>query len=141
MNNLYILNFRRYIFGSIAALSLLTTTALAQSTTSTQSAASFVGSALVVSGSPYLLLHSGAAAVESVKVAGESIYLVLKSPLDASLTTVKFSTKALGGASITAGESIRVVTNAAGSLLVYAGKLLAVVPNEVGKSLMHQSTH
>ena len=141
MNIHPIRSLRRLAFACLAILSFTSTPTLAQSSSADSSMLSVYASGLVVSGAPYSVFQSGAAIVESVKVVGESLYMVLKSPVDASVTTIKLSTKALGATSVVAGESIQVVANAAGSLLVYAGKLLAIIPNEVGKSLVHHSTH
>ncbi|MBQ5946701.1 hypothetical protein [Massilia sp. ST3] len=94
-------------------------------------------SASVVGGSVLLAAAGGSLVVESVRASGDGVDLVLRNAADASVATVRLSSKAAGALSLGAGTVIEVLSSSAGQLLVLSGKAIAFIPNEAGKALLH----
>lgn len=77
----------------------------------------------------------GGLAVGSVEV----VTLTLKNAVNGSQYVIKASGKAVQGASVAVGTSVRVVAESTGYAVIASGQLLAFIPNAIGQMLMHQS--
>lgn len=77
----------------------------------------------------------GGLVVESV----ELVTLTLKNAATGSQYVIKASGKAVQGASVAVGTSVRVVAESTGYAVIASGKLLAFIPNAIGQALLHQS--
>lgn len=102
---------------------------------------SLLGSVVVVWGSGEALSKAGTVVADSVETVGDSVKVVLKGASNASTTTLKLSTAALGKASLAAGTVVQVVTMSTGFALVVSGEVIAFFPNEAGKALLHHSNY
>jgi hypothetical protein len=71
--------------------------------------------------------------------ASEVVSLTIKGIESGSTFIVKASTKAVRGASVAAGTSVRVVAESTGYALMASGQLLAFIPNAIGQALLYQS--
>jgi hypothetical protein len=77
----------------------------------------------------------GGLAVGSVEV----VTLTIKNAVNGSQYVIKASGKAVQGASVAVGTSVRVVAESTGYAVIASGQLLAFIPNAIGQMLMHQS--
>jgi hypothetical protein len=77
----------------------------------------------------------GGLAVGSV----ELVTLTIKNSVTGSQYVIKASGKAVQGASVAVGTSVRVVAESTGYAVIASGKLLAFIPNAIGQALLHQS--
>ena len=106
---------------------------------SAASQASATLSGVVVDGSILTVAAAGSVVVASVRTVGDALEIVLESAVDASRTTVRLSSTALGGLSLATGTVLEVVTASTGYVLVMSGKAIAFLPNEAGKALLHHA--
>ena len=127
----------------------LASPALAQSDKASQASAAGVNSILAspvlsLEGKPLeasaaLGLGGSFIVVGVVEGVGEVVSLTIKGVEAGSTFIVKASTKAVKGASVVAGTSVRVVAESTGYALIASGQLLAFIPNAIGQALLHQS--
>jgi hypothetical protein len=96
-------------------------------------------SAVIVSGSMYMLKESGRLVVTGIKAVPDGVVVVLKGVSDATTLSVKLTGQAAGSLSAAVGTVVEVVAGATGSMLVIAGQAIAFIPNEIGTALLHQS--
>lgn len=71
--------------------------------------------------------------------ASEVVSLTIKGVEAGSTFIVKASAKAVKGASVAVGASVRVVAESTGYALMVSGQLLAFIPNAIGQALLYQS--
>ncbi|WP_395669861.1 hypothetical protein [Rhodoferax sp.] len=69
----------------------------------------------------------------------ELVTLTLKNVATGSQYVIKASGKAVQGASVAVGTSVRVVAESTGYAVIASGKLLAFIPNAIGEALLHHS--
>ena len=69
----------------------------------------------------------------------ELVTLTLKNVATGSQYVIKASGKAVQGASVAVGTSVRVVAESTGYAVIASGKLLAFIPNALGEALLHHS--
>jgi hypothetical protein len=69
----------------------------------------------------------------------ELVSLTLKNVATGSQYVIKASGKAVQGASVAVGTSVRVVAESTGYAVIASGKLLAFIPNAIGEALLHHS--
>jgi hypothetical protein len=111
-----------------------------------------MGAASIIMASPVLSLEGkpleasaalgagGSYVVGGLVVASvELVTLTLKNVATGSQYVVKASGKAVQGASVSVGTSVRVVAESTGYAVIASGKLLAFIPNAIGQALLHQS--
>lgn len=111
--------------------------ARAQSTVSEASALSALPLVISVT-APVAILAAGATlTVASVEAVSNGTVWVLERASDGARATLRFSTRAVAGASTAVGTAVVVTTMASGYVLSAAGKAIAFIPNEVGNALIY----
>lgn len=90
---------------------------------------------VVLASTPVLLLTgAGMLTVVAVEASADGTVWVLERASDG----VRFSMQVAGGASVVAGQALRVTALATGWVLSAAGEVVAFVPNSVGIALLYQ---
>jgi hypothetical protein len=133
---------------SACLAALLCTSAIAQNNEGSKAlsmgAASIVASPVMsLEGKPLdasLALGVGGSFVVGGLVVGsvELVTLTLKNAATGSQYVIKASGKAVQGASVAVGTSVKVVAESTGYAVIASGKLLAFIPNAIGQALLHQ---
>ena len=134
---------------SLCLAAILCTHALAQNSEGSKALSSGVASIVA---SPVMSLEgrpleaSAALGVGGLFVVGglvvgsvELVTLTIKNVATGSEYVIKASSKAVQGASVTVGTSVRLVAESTGYAVIASGKLLVFIPNAIGQALLHQS--
>jgi hypothetical protein len=139
----------KQFFQSLCLVAVLCTTAIAQNNEGSKALSSGVASVVAspvmsLEGKPLdasLALGVGGSFIVGGLVVGsvEVVTLTIKSAVNGSQYVIKASGKAVQGASVAVGTSVRVVAEATGYAVIASGQLLAFIPNAIGQMLMHQS--
>ena len=77
--------------------------------------------------------------VESIKVVGSVVEVVLKGAAHASRAALTLTADSVKATSLAAGQSVKVVAEGTGYLLVASGKVLCFVPGEAEQALVRSS--
>lgn len=77
--------------------------------------------------------------VESIKVVGKVVEVVLKGAAHASRAVLTLTADSVKASSLAAGQSVKVVAEGTGYLLVASGKVLCFVPGEAEQTLVRSS--
>ena len=131
---------KRCTLGALFTLSLATAPlshAHGPSDLSAASALSVLPVAMSVAAPMALVAGAASLTVVATEASLEGMVLIVERASDGARATLRFSGKAIGGASLAAGTAISVTALASGWLLVAAGQAIAFVPNEVGAALLY----
>lgn len=139
----------KQLIQSLSLVAILCTSAVAQSNEGSKvlsaGAASIIASPVMsLEGKPldasFALGVGGSFVVVGLVVGSvELVTLTLKNAATGSQIVIKASGKAVQGASLAVGTSVRVVAESTGYAVIASGKLLAFIPNAIGQALLHQS--
>lgn len=77
--------------------------------------------------------------VESIKVVGSVVEVVLKGAAHASRAVLTLTADSVKATGLAAGQSVKVVAEGTGYLLVASGKVLCFVPGEAEQALVRSS--
>ena len=77
--------------------------------------------------------------VESIRVIGDVVEVILKGAANASRAVVTVTADSVKATSIAVGQSVKVVAEGSGYLLVAGGKVLCYVPGQADQALVRST--